>query len=99
MTLFPPVEPSKVLALTPGTKVRELANAYVNYMLSPSVQKTLAESVWYSPANSTVKLDDKYNDRLLTTPEKVAKLIQVDWKWYNERKDEIDARVNRIFRA
>jgi putative spermidine/putrescine transport system substrate-binding protein len=89
----------QVLALTPGTKVRELANAYVNYMLSPSVQKTLAESVWYSPANSTVKLDDKYNDRLLTTPEKVAKLIQVDWKWYNERKDEIDARVNRIFRV
>jgi putative spermidine/putrescine transport system substrate-binding protein len=89
----------QVLALTPGTKVRELANAYVNYMLSPSVQKTLAESVWYSPANSKVKLDDKYNDKLLTTPEKVAKLIQPDWKWYNARKDEIDARVNRIFRA
>jgi putative spermidine/putrescine transport system substrate-binding protein len=68
-------------------------------MLSPSVQKTLAESVWYSPANSNVKLDDKYNDKLLTTPEKVATLIQPDWKWYNARKDEIDARVNRIFRA
>jgi putative spermidine/putrescine transport system substrate-binding protein len=89
----------QVLALTPGTKVRELANAYVNYMLSPSVQKTLAESVWYSPANSKVKLDDKYNDKLLTTPEKVARLIQPDWKWYNARKDEIDARVNRIFRV
>jgi putative spermidine/putrescine transport system substrate-binding protein len=46
-----------------------------------------------------VKLDDKYNEKLLTTPEKVATLIQVDWKWYNARKDEIDARVNRIFRA
>jgi putative spermidine/putrescine transport system substrate-binding protein len=89
----------QVLTLTPGTKVRELANAYVNYMLSPSVQKTLAESVWYSPANSKVKLDDKYNEKLLTTPEKVAKLIQPDWKWYNARKDEIDSRVNRIFRA
>jgi putative spermidine/putrescine transport system substrate-binding protein len=89
----------QVLALTPGTKVRELANAYVNYMLNPSVQKTLAESVWYSPANSKVKLDDKYNDKLLTTPEKVAKLIQPDWKWYNANKDEIDMRVNRIFRA
>jgi putative spermidine/putrescine transport system substrate-binding protein len=89
----------QVLTLTPGTKVRELANAYVNYMLSPSVQKTLAESVWYSPANSKVKLDDKYNEKLLTTPEKVARLIQPDWKWYNARKDEIDSRVNRIFRA
>src|SRR6185312_3850840 len=63
----------QVLTLTPGTKVRELANAYVNYMLRPNVQKTLAESVWYSPANSKVKLDDKYNEKLLTTPEKVAK--------------------------
>ena len=89
----------QVLTLTPGTKVRELANAYVNYMLRPNVQKTLAESVWYSPANSKVKLDDKYNEKLLTTPEKVAKLIQPDWKWYNARKDEIDARVNRIFRV
>ena len=89
----------QVLTLTPGTKVRELANAYVNYMLNSSVQKTLAESVWYSPANSKVKLDDKYNEKLLTTPEKVATLIQPDWKWYNARKDEIDARVNRIFRA
>jgi len=29
----------------------------------------------------------------------VATLILVDWKWYNARKDEIDARDNRNFRA
>jgi putative spermidine/putrescine transport system substrate-binding protein len=68
-------------------------------MLSAPVQKRLAETVWYSPANKTVVLDDKYKSKLLTTPEQVATLIQVDWKWYNARKDEIDARVNRIFRA
>lgn len=89
----------QVLTITPGSKVKELANAYVNYMLSAPVQKKLAEAVWYSPANRTVKLDAKYDAKLLTTPEKVAKLIQVDWKWYNARKDQIDARVNRIFRA
>ena len=89
----------QVLTITPGSKVKELANAYVNYMLSPPVQKKLAEAVWYSPANKQVKLDAKYDAKLLTTPEKVAKLIQVDWKWYNAHKDEIDSRVNRIFRA
>ena len=36
---------------------------------------------------------------LFNTEEKVKQLIQLDWKWYNERKDEIDARVNRIFKA
>jgi putative spermidine/putrescine transport system substrate-binding protein len=89
----------QVLTITPGSKVKELANAYVNYMLRPDVQKKLAETVWYSPANKTVKLDAKYDSKLLTTPEKVSKLIQVDWKWYNSQKDEIDSRVNRIFRA
>lgn len=89
----------QVLTITPGSKVKALANAYVDYMLRPDVQKKLAETVWYSPANKKVKLDAKYDAKLLTTPEKVSKLIQVDWKWYNARKDEIDARVNRIFRA
>ncbi|CCD90429.1 putative spermidine/putrescine-binding periplasmic protein [Bradyrhizobium sp. ORS 375] len=89
----------QVLSITPGSKVKELGNAYINYMLRPEVQKRLAETVWYSPANNKVKLDAKYDAKLLTTPEKVGKLIQVDWKWYNARKDEIDSRVNRIFRA
>ncbi|MBV9564674.1 MAG: extracellular solute-binding protein, partial [Bradyrhizobium sp.] len=89
----------QVLTITPGSKMKELANAYVNYMLRPEVQKRLAETVWYSPANKTVKLDAKYDAKLLTTPDKVSKLIQVDWKWYNAQKDEIDSRVNRIFRA
>jgi putative spermidine/putrescine transport system substrate-binding protein len=46
-----------------------------------------------------VKLDPKYDAKLYNTPEKVAQLIQVDWKWYNERKDEVDARVARILRG
>lgn len=89
----------QVLSVTPGSKKKELAYAFINHMLSAPVQKRLAETVWYSPANKTVVLDDKYKAKLLTTPEQVATLIQVDWKWYNARKDEIDSRVNKIFRA
>jgi putative spermidine/putrescine transport system substrate-binding protein len=89
----------QVLNVTPGSKAKELAYAYCDYMLRPDVQKKLAEAVWYSPANKTVTLDKKYADRLYITPEKVATLIQVDWKWYNSRKDQIDARVARIMRG
>jgi putative spermidine/putrescine transport system substrate-binding protein len=88
-----------VLNVTPGTKVKELAFAYIDYMLRPDVQKQLAEAVWYSPSNKNAKLDTRYDAKLYNTPEKVAKLIQVDWKWYNDRKDEIDARVARIMRG
>ena len=55
--------------------------------------------MWYSPANKKVKLDAKYDAKLYNTEAKVAQLIQVDWKWYNERKDDIDARVTRILRG
>ncbi|MCR8546915.1 ABC transporter substrate-binding protein [Salipiger sp. P9] len=89
----------QVLNITPGTQKRELAEAYINFMLSPEIQKTMAEAVWYSPANKNVVLSDVYQERLLTTPEKVAQLKQVDWMWYNANKDAIDMRVNRIFRA
>ena len=89
----------QVWNITPGTKMRELANRYINYILSPDVQKTLSEAVWYSPSNKKVKLDAKYDAKLYNTEAKVAQLIQVDWKWYNERKDDVDARVTRILRG
>src|ERR1700704_344704 len=89
----------QVLNVTPGSKAKELAFAYIDYMLRPDVQKLLAEGVWYSPSNKKVKLSEKYDAKLLTTPEKVATLIQPDWKWYNERKDDIDARVTKILKS
>jgi len=89
----------QVLNVTPGSKVKELAFAYIDYMLRPDVQKMLAEGVWYSPANKKVKLDAKYDAKLLTTEAKVATLIQPDWKWYNARKDDIDGRVTKILKG
>src|SRR5262245_53404089 len=89
----------QVFTVTPGSKVKELAYAYIDFMLRPDIQKPLAEAVWYSPSNKKVKLDAKYDAKLYNTEAKVAQLIQVDWKWYNERKDEVDARVARLLRT
>lgn len=89
----------QVLNVTPGSRVKELAHAYIDYMLRPNVQKILAEGVWFSPSNAKVELAPRFGEKLFNTPEKVAKLIQVDWKWYNARKDQIDARVARILRG
>jgi putative spermidine/putrescine transport system substrate-binding protein len=89
----------QVLNVTPGSQVKELAFAFIDYMLRPDVQKELAEGVWYSPANRKVKLDAKYDAKLFNTEAKVSQLLQVPWGWYNARKDEIDARVQRIMRG
>ena len=63
---------------------RDIGMVFQNYALFP---------------HRTVVLDEKYQQRLLTTEEKVKQLIQVDWKWYNARKDEFNDRYNRIFRS
>jgi putative spermidine/putrescine transport system substrate-binding protein len=89
----------QVLNVTPGSKIKELAFAYIDYMLRPQVQKELAEGVWYSPANKKVKLAAKYDAKLFNSEAKVAELLQVPWQWYNARKDAIDARVQRILRG
>ncbi len=89
----------QVWTITPGSKVKELGYAYVDFILRPDVQKTLAEAVWYSPSNKKVKLGPKYDAKLYNTEAKVAQLIQVDWKWYNARKDDVDARVARLMRG
>ena len=47
----------QVWNITPGTKVSELANAYIDFILRPDIQKPLSEAVWYSPSNKKVKLD------------------------------------------
>ena len=89
----------QVLNVTPGSKVKELAYAYIDYMLRPEVQKELAEGVWYSPSNKKVKLDAKYDAKLFNSEAKVAQLQQVPWQWYNAKKDEIDARVQRLLKG
>src|SRR5262245_33523548 len=89
----------QVLTVTPGSKVPELAHAYVDYLLRPSVRTELPEGVWYSPSHKKVKLEARYDARLFNTEAKVAQLMQMPWKWYNDHKDEIDGRVQRILRG
>ncbi len=89
----------QVLSVTKGTAMKELAHEWIDYMLSADLQKKMAESVWYSPVRTDVTLGEKFRGKLLTTPEQVATLIQLPWRWYNENKDRVDDRVNRIFRG
>lgn len=84
-------------SITTGTKLRELSNAYINFILSPRVQKRIGEELWIGPVNRKVKVDPKFVGKMLTTEQEIDRLIKVDWKWYNAQKPKIDAQVNRIF--
>src|SRR5207253_8079456 len=54
----------QVWTITPGSKVKELGHAYIDFILRPDIQKQLAEAVWYSPSNKKVKLGAKYDAKL-----------------------------------
>lgn len=84
-------------SITSGTKLRDLAHAYINFIVSPKVQKRISEGLWIGPVNRKVVLDEKFQKKIVTTEAEVERLIKVDWKWYNAEKSKIDTRVNRIF--
>ena len=63
----------QVLNVTPGSKVKELAFGYIDYMLRPDVQKLLGEAVWYSPANRKVKLDAKHDEKQVASTTSASK--------------------------
>jgi putative spermidine/putrescine transport system substrate-binding protein len=87
----------QVYSVTTGSKQKDLANAYINFILSPLVQKRLAERLWNGPTNRNAKLEKKFEGKLITSEQEASALIYPDWRWYNSQKDRIDARVNRIF--
>ena len=89
----------QVLSVTKGTQMGELAHEWINFMLNPVLQTRMAQELWYSPVRNDLQLGEKYRDKLLTTPEQVKSLIQLPWQWYNENRDRVDDRVNRIFRG
>ncbi|MBW1713563.1 MAG: extracellular solute-binding protein, partial [Deltaproteobacteria bacterium] len=87
----------QVWSVTKGSQKKELAYAYLDYILSPKIQKIISEAMWYNPANKNVQLDQKYKDHLFTTPEQVKQLVQVDWKWYNAKESLLVMKYNKIF--
>jgi len=89
----------QVYSVTRGSDKKELAYAFVNYMLSPKIQKLMVEELWYSPSNKKVTLAPQYASRLFATEEKVKQLIQVDWKWFNANQDPLTIRYNKVFQA
>ena len=89
----------QVYSVTKGSDKKDLAYAFINYMLSPKIQKIMVEELWYSPSNKKVSLGPEYAKRLFATDEKVKQLIQVDWKWFNANQDALTIRYNKIFQA
>ncbi|SEF82755.1 ABC transporter substrate-binding protein [Bosea lathyri] len=77
-----------------GSKVAAEANAFIQFMLSPDIQKIMAKSAGFGPANVTVTLT-KDEQKGLPYGDEVKSLKAVDWDIANAKREEWTKRWNR----
>lgn len=68
--------------------VPETAQAFIQYVLSPEVQARLAETVGFGPTNRKTELPPELGEGLPYGPEKVSKLVAVDWNVINPKRED-----------
>ena len=77
-----------------GSKSAAEANAFIQFMLSPAIQKIMATGAGFGPANMTVTLtpDERKG---LPYGDEVKTLKAVDWDVANAKREEWTKRWNR----
>ncbi len=95
-----PEEPGTILAMdvlsiVEGAPNRDLALAYAQVALDPKVQTIFAEEAYFGPTNSLVELDEETADRVIYGEEEVSSLIELDWPFVIEARQEYTERWNR----
>lgn len=73
----------------------ELAQTFIQYVLSPEIQEIQARENGFAPVNQTVKLPPDIAARMPYGPEKVNALIKVDWDTINQERSVWTTRWNR----
>jgi putative spermidine/putrescine transport system substrate-binding protein len=86
MTAICPVE---------GAPQPALAQAFVQFVLSADVQAQLAEKQGWGPVNKTTKISPEVAGRVVFGPERVDKLVSVNYNVINAKRAEWTTRWNR----
>ncbi|WP_126426206.1 ABC transporter substrate-binding protein [Brevibacillus marinus] len=73
----------------------ELAQQFVNFILSEEVQVEFAHSLFDGPVNKNVKLEGDITKKLIYGEEQMAKLVKVDWEYVNQKRAEWTERANK----
>ena len=69
--------------VTVGSKVKDLAFAFINYWLSAPIQKRWAEKFYWTPANSQVSISPEVAKLIPVTPEQLNVIPRWDYVWLN----------------
>lgn len=93
-----PSEGSPVLMTTAcvvkDTDMSEAAQKFIQYLLTPEVQKILADA-GYPPVNKTVELTEEQKAKMPSDDKTIGELVTLDWPVINEQRAEWINRWNR----
>jgi putative spermidine/putrescine transport system substrate-binding protein len=78
-----------------GSKVKDAAYAYVNWILSPESQILWTNKFYTVPANQTVAVPAVLKDEIHLTGERIKEILKWDWSWINARRDGVIERWNK----
>ncbi|MBW5434071.1 extracellular solute-binding protein [Bradyrhizobium canariense] len=81
--------------LVNGSSQTEAALQFMSYALSQEAQSTFTEAAYYSPTNPNASISADARQRTAATPEKIAKMIDVDWIAVAKIRDAITEQWRR----
>lgn len=78
-----------------GSKVKDAAYCYVNWILSPESQIQWVKKFYTVPANRTVEIPEDLKDEILLVGDRIKEILKWDWTWTNARRDSVIERWNK----
>jgi putative spermidine/putrescine transport system substrate-binding protein len=85
----------QVFNVTKGSKNKELAYEWVNYVLSSSVQNKLVKDFYVSPVNLETAIPPDLKSEIMLSGDRLKEIIQFDWSEANKKRDALIERWNR----
>lgn len=81
--------------LVKGSKQQEAALQFMTYALSGEAQSRFTEELSYVPTNKNASISEDARKRTATTPERTARMIDVDWIEVAKFRDKITEQWRR----
>lgn len=81
--------------VTKGSQNKEGAYAFINYLLSPAVQEKWMRKFWATPGNKKVDIPADLRSDIPIFGNRMQTILQWDWDWFNDRKEDFIKRWNR----
>ncbi|MBR1175200.1 ABC transporter substrate-binding protein [Bradyrhizobium sp. KB893862 SZCCT0404] len=81
--------------LVNGSKQPEAALQFMSHALSPEAQSAFTEALYYVPTNKGASISEEARKRTAATPERMARMIDVDWIEVAKFRDKITEQWRR----